>query len=326
MLLLLISKSLKNPNSLIKLGKYFRNSIVNSIIKALDYLLLIIVICAFFYDFMLIISSIMNHLIEFFNIDSLDFIHNMVDGTTSTNTNNTTNTNTTIIHDDGSWSNTIRSLFIYGTGVYRIHLVRGGNPGQRVFIIASTIIGDAATKVVNNTINDPSYVRNHYVNWRAMWHNQTKGEAVVVVDAETQSKLVNVTSNNYISGSDSYSDFINTYLNDIFNQLKFILEPVAVNYSNEVLANQIYDLSIVLFILSLIIVILIFFLLLNIILYINMDRIIKIFNNKFIKWYLWINKKFLSIEIFILGITILYFMFSLITGIRFIATHPIIIN
>ncbi len=135
MLLLLISNSLKNPNSLIKLGKYFRNSIVNSIIKALDYLLLIIVICAFFYDFMLIISSIMNNLIEFFNIDSLDFIHNMVDGTTSTNTNNTSTTNTTIIHDDGSWSNTIRSLFIYGTGIYRIHLVRGGTPGQRVFII-----------------------------------------------------------------------------------------------------------------------------------------------------------------------------------------------
>ena len=112
----------------------------------------------------------------------------------------------------------------------------------------------------------------------------------------------------------------------IFNELKNILEPVSVNYSNEVLANQIYDLSILLFILSLTIVILIIFLLINITLYINMDRIIKIFNNKFIKWYLWTNKKFLSIEIFILGTTILYFMHSLITGIRFIATHPIIIN
>ena len=112
----------------------------------------------------------------------------------------------------------------------------------------------------------------------------------------------------------------------IFNELKNILEPVSVNYSNEVLANQIYDLSILLFILSLIIVFLIIVLLLNIILYINMDKIIEMFNNKFIKWYLILNKKFLSIELFILGITILYFMYSLITGIQFIATHPIIIN
>ena len=67
-------------------------------------------------------------------------------------------------------------------------------------------------------------------------------------------------------------------------------------------------------------------LLLNILIYINMDKIIKIFNNKFIQWYLIINKKFLSIEIFILGSTILYFMYNLIKGIHFIATHPIIIT
>lgn len=60
-----------------------------------------------------------------------------------------------------------------------------------------------------------------------------------------------------------------------------------------------------------------------------MDKIIKFFNNKFIYWYLVINKKkkqILSIEIFILGSTILYFMYNLIKGIRFIATRPIINN
>ena len=61
--------------------------------------------------------------------------------------------------------------------------------------------------------------------------------------------------------------------------------------------------------LSLIIVGLIIVLLLNIILYINMDRIINFFNNKYVKWYLVINKKFLTVEIFILGGTILYFIF-----------------
>ena len=67
-------------------------------------------------------------------------------------------------------------------------------------------------------------------------------------------------------------------------------------------------------------------LLFNIFIYINMDKIIKFFNNKFIKWYLVFNKKFIAIEIFMLGSTIIYFMYNLSVGIRFIATHPIIIN
>ena len=80
-----------------------------------------------------------------------------------------------------------------------------------------------------------------------------------------------------------------------------------------------------LFILGLIIFGLIVVLLLNLILYINMDKVIKLFNNRFIYWYLIMNKKFLSIEIFLLGGTILFFMSSLITGVHFIATHPITI-
>nr|WVH38259.1 hypothetical protein [Trametes maxima] len=306
--------------------KYLRNSILNNIINALDYLLIIIVIFALVHQvgtyFIFIVSSIINHFIELFNMQGLDFIHNMVDTTTNTNTNNTT---TTIVQNDGSWSDNIRTLFIYGTGAYRLHLIRNtSTPGSRLFVIASTVAGDAVTKIVNYTINDPSYVKNQVINWKAIWQNPLEGEASVTVDAETVNKLINVPSNSYINSSDSISDFLQMIVNSLFNQFKLILEPVQVDYSNEILANQIYDLSILLFVLGLIIVFLIIILLLNIILYINMDSIIKIFNNKYIKWYLIINKKFLSIEIFILGITILYFMQTLITGIHFIATHPII--
>ena len=139
-------------------------------------------------------------------------------------------------------------------------------------------------------------------------------------------KLVNATTNKFISGIDNLGDYTQLLLIGIFDKLRFILEPVQVNYSNEVLANQINDLSILLFVLCIIIFGLIVVLLLNIILYINMDRIIKFFNNKYIKWYLVINKKCLGIEIILLGGTILCFMYTLITGIRFIATHPIIIG
>jgi hypothetical protein len=72
-------------------------------------------------------------------------------------------TKTTIIHDDGSWASSIRTLFVYGTGAMRFHMIRpGGTPGQRAFVMATTFATDIALKVVTNTINDPDYVKNHY--------------------------------------------------------------------------------------------------------------------------------------------------------------------
>ena len=161
---------------------------------------------------------------------------------------------------------------------------------------------------------------------KSVWNNLNEGEASVEIDEQTTTKLSNAINNKFIGGEDSLGDLVQYLINGILDKLRFILEPMQVNYSNEILSNQIHDISILLFILSLIIFGLLLVLLLNIILYINMDRIIKFFNNKFIIWYLVVNKKFLSIEIFILGGTILFFMHTLIRGIRFIATHPIIIN
>ena len=115
----------------------------------------------------------------------------------------------------------------------------------------------------------------------------------------------------------------NTIINNLFDKFKFILEPLPVNYSNEILANQIHDLSILLFILSVLITVLLILLLFNILILINMDKIIKIFKNKFILFYLEWNKKVISIEVFLLGGSILYFMYTLSKGILFIATHPI---
>jgi hypothetical protein len=69
-----------------------------------------------------------------------------------------------ITHTDVGWSNSIRQIFIFCTGAFRFSLLRsGGTPGQRVFVIASTLVSDAATKAVNNAINDSSYVNNSYI-------------------------------------------------------------------------------------------------------------------------------------------------------------------
>lgn len=320
----------KKINKLYNLISYnsIKNTIkVTSLINCFDYFLLTIVIFTLLGDCIDLLSNFINSLIDLFNINSLDLIHNLTDSNSIVNTNNnTTNTtNTTIIHDDGSWSNGIRTLAIYGSGAYRLSIQRsGGTPGSRLFVYTTTLLADVSSRILNNTINDPNYVKNHHASWRSMWLDSNTVK--VEVDSETTSKLEQITKSEFIGGDGGLGNLPELLIKEVFDKLKFILEPVQVNYSNELLSNQIYDISIILFVLSILIFGLIVVLLFNILLYINMDRFIKIFKNKFIIWYLILNKKFLGVEIFLLGGSILYFMNNLITGIRFIATHPIIIN
>jgi hypothetical protein len=74
------------------------------------------------------------------------------------------NTNRQIINDDGSWSNTIRTLFIYGTGAVRLHLLRNGPPTQRFIVIGGALIADGVGRVIQNIVNDPNYVGAHATN------------------------------------------------------------------------------------------------------------------------------------------------------------------
>ena len=76
------------------------------------------------------------------------------------------NTNRQIINDDGNWSNTIRNLFIYGTGGLRFLLTRNGPPSQRIFIIGGTLVVDSLGRIVQNLINDPNYVLAQSTAWR----------------------------------------------------------------------------------------------------------------------------------------------------------------
>ena len=69
--------------------------------------------------------------------------------------------------------------------------------------------------------------------------------------------------------------------------------------------------------------ILILGLLINVLIVINGDKIINFFTNKYIKLYVKWNMKLIGLEVFGLGASILYFMYNLSMGIRFIATHPI---
>ena len=77
---------------------------------------------------------------------------------------------------------------------------------------------------------------------------------------------------------------------------------------------------------DILIMILITALLFNVLIYAYSEKIKNYFTNVYIQKYISLTKKLIGIECFFLGITILYFMYSLSNGIYFIATHPIIIN
>jgi hypothetical protein len=112
-------------------------------------------------------------------------------------------------------------------------------------------------------------------------------------------------SSNSVSNIDSITSIINNFISDgntidalynkivayIMNILRPILEPVKVSYSNELLANQLYNISIMLFILIILIIFMLIGFIVNFLIYINSDRVINYFTNKYIKWYVNFNKK-----------------------------------
>ena len=155
-----------------------------------------------------------------------------------------------------------------------------------------------------------------------MHSEETSNTVVFKVDKDTEtlSKLKDVKNKFLPENFDT--DYL---LNYVINNFKGILEPVSVDYSNQLLADQIYGISILLFILSLMILILLLAFIINIVILVYSDKLMNFFTNKYIRGYINLNKKIIGIEICFLGGSLIYFMYILSYGIHFIATHPIII-
>jgi hypothetical protein len=296
----------------------------------LDYILFALVFAFFFYDILIIITSLLDKLKNLYTdtYTTTDIIYNMISNSDQSTSHNTT---VQITHTDAGWSKSIRQIFVYGTGIFRLSLLRaGGTPGQRTFVIATTLASEAASKAVNNAINDPSYVKNHINNWKQIWRDSETIEIHVDKDYDTMTQInenmtqINEYFNNF-RGND-LNDFSDKLLNNIIGILKPVLSPLQVDYSNVLLAEQIYGISIMLFILSVLIILLLLAFMLNILILVYSDKLMNLFSNKYIRWYIAFNKKIIGIEICFLGGSILYFMYVLSYGIHFIATHPIIIN
>jgi hypothetical protein len=271
------------------------------------------------------------------NSDWSDSVFNMSDVNTLQNSSTYTQTTPVKIilrRDDGNWSGAIRQLFIYGTGAFRLNLARSGGPGTKTFIIASTLLADAGSKIINNTINDPEYVVRHLESWKKIWDNKVSDVAHVIIDSSTQKAIENalppssvgaresLISQNFISPSD-VAGFSEKMFNTLIGQLKGVLEPVYVDYSNDLLLNQIYGLSILLFVLSLLIIILFIAFILNVLVFAYSENLLIYFTNYYIRLYIKFNKKMIGIEIFFLSGSILYFLYVLSRGLHFICTHPV---
>jgi hypothetical protein len=288
-------------------------------LTVIDFILFGLIFYLFCNHLLIIVYYIIDYINNLYNFDSI--ISYMTSNTPNTANTGTTGTTTTqVIHSSEGWSSAIKSIFIYGTGGMRLYLLRGGTPFQRTFIIGSTTLADAATTALKNAINDPEYVEKHLSSWKRILKD---GNLSIDVsdDPGTDGKFGGDSKKNFLPDIDS--EYI---LNYILDHLKALIEPVSVPYSNEILANQIHGISIILFILSLATLILLIFFIINIVILIHSDKLMSLFSNKYIRAYIAFNKKIIGIELILLGGSLVYFMYMLSYGIHFIATHPIILS
>jgi hypothetical protein len=274
--------------------------------------------------------------------------------------NNTRVTKTVIIRSEDGWGTTIRQIFIYGTGTLRFALLKGGGtPVQRYVVIGSTLVAEGLSKFVTNAINDPRYIEEHSATHKSWGQTWTKDGSTVHLplrdnsdnNSETLNKIKDAIANNadtvekinslpnlnnktdalekdniVVKNFNGMDDLSNDLVKYIVDLLRPVLEPVHVNYPNELLATQIHGISILLFILSVLIIILLVAFIINILVWLYSDRLMNLFTNKYIRWYINFNKKIIGIEVFFIGISLIYFMYILSYGIHFIATHPIILS
>jgi hypothetical protein len=265
---------------------------------------------------------------------------NPTQGAAADNSNATHSTRTVNIIDH-SWSSTVRTISIYGLGGVRFaQLVQtGGSPLQRFSVIAGTVTAEACIKALNQAIIDPTYASRIFTSFGFTGSGKKEADLRLTEAGQTELKLQNPSStstpstpspssnhdslNKFLPEDGEIKEMFSNFFNKTVETFRPLLQEVEVNYSNELLADQIHNISIILFILSVILILLFFVFIFNILLLLSTDKIINYFNNRYIIWYLKVNKKFIAMEVFFLGLFISYVMYSLSLGLQFIATHPI---
>lgn len=138
--------------------------------------------------------------------------------------------------------------------------------------------------------------------------------------------------NNFITSFKIWVFGVDINLGEIFENimdkiaeyLDYIFQPVPLDFPIQVMSNQIQNLSILLWILTICLCIFFISLLINITLYIFSDKLLKYLKNKYLLIYINFNKKVIVFEIIMLSIWIFYILYLLLTGLHYIAIHPVI--
>lgn len=186
---------------------------------------------------------------------------------------------------------------------------------------------DAAGNVVANLVNDPNYVRANIQNWKIFQKGNTPGEYEVDISADTETfkkiKKEESNKNSFLPEDLDIENLQNQILDTIMEYIRPYIQPVTVNYSQDLLVDQVQILSLMSLIIALIITGMLIFLFLNILIYMNSDRILKFFKNKYILLYVNLQLKFIAIEVVLSTLVILYGMGILIYALHFIVTHPL---
>ena len=284
-LFFLIIKTSKNLTSFFKYSTFVYFSYI---IKILDKLILFIVILFLLLDFIGFLAHLFDSIYQgYYSLDNL-FDSKLF---MSSNDNNTATTNPIVTHNtnvsvnrDSSFADNVRDLFLIGYGGHRLIMSR--TPSGRFAGLGILTLGGAFSRAINNQINDPNYIPAQIAAGKAvikeMWSNGQK-EEVIEINVQNHNTLYNniegaigqanastnmvpsaevlenvnnnsYNVNNFLGDGNNIDSFIGDIISRIFNVVNGLLEPVTVNYSNEVLSNQINSLALLLFILTIIII------------------------------------------------------------------------
>ena len=255
------------------------------------------------------------------NVNTTTTIAQPVANVENENTSHRTVIERKIIIDNGNWSDTIRTLFIYGSATYKVMLTRG-NPRSRVFIITGAVTADLLAKVASNVINDPTYIRAHVQNWK-ITRNTIYPDAVDV-DITQDKEFVKNISNKFLP--EDLSNQIDAITQEILKNIFSFFQPQTVNYPVDLLMDQHHYLAIFLFLL----ILLLFFFILNLAyvtaLLVFKDRILSYFKNKYILQFLRLQYNIMHIEFIFLIVFVLYDFYSIFKISYFLCTYPIDVN
>ena len=255
---------------------------------------------------------------------------------TNNNNNKGNNTNRNVILSNDTWAGTIRSIFIYSSAALQIHVKRaGGGPFKKMAIGVGAVIADQTSKLLENCVNDPNYLKDYTSSIKMMWSNDSEGNiskdtVTIEIPKDKLEEMLNKSSssNSNVTSflpSDIQSEIL-TYMKGTFSSIIVLLKPKAVDYPVEDLMLQHHYIAIILLILAITILIFTIIILYNVLLILYKDKIMSFFKNKYILMYLNLQFKLLKIETIIVIFLTFYGFYYLLYGLHFLAVFPIDVN